>query len=234
MKNIQAFQRITSIILTVIIASVAVVGVSYALRGYFSQEKGPEQVVREFYTAWVDFEGNPMVERFYENHDLLTDDLELRIRQILDSFGIGGGFDPVLCAQDKPQSMEFVLTHQTDEKAIVEIAQDFGGNQKVIKADLVKERKRWLINEIICDSFSEDGAVVLDLDKVDRYIRENISELSPEQAVLGGTFYVTEIIFPAPGIAVVNYEDGHIALKAEVEYIFENNEVEIVSFEVFE
>jgi hypothetical protein len=47
------------------------------------------------------------------------------------------------------------------------------------------------------------------------YLRQNISLLSPESAVLGGTFYVTSVTWSDDGLALVEYEDGHIALKAE-------------------
>lgn len=62
------------------------------------------------------------------------------------------------------------------------------------------------------------------------YIRANISKLSPTPSVLGGTFYVTNITFPAKNIAVVNYEDGHIALTAEAHYTMEKGRVVIQSF----
>ena len=45
---------------------------------------------------------------------------------------------------------------------------------------------------------------------IESYVSQNISELSPEKAVLGGTFYVTEIQV-ADGKGTVEYEDGHIA-----------------------
>jgi len=50
--------------------------------------------------------------------------------------------------------------------------------------------------------------------KVENYIRENISTLSKEKEVLGGKFYVTKITFISSNEALVEYEDGHIALKA--------------------
>ncbi len=50
---------------------------------------------------------------------------------------------------------------------------------------------------------------------VEEYVRQNISTLSPEPAVLGGTFYVTEISVGDDGTGVVHYEDGHIALVAD-------------------
>jgi hypothetical protein len=52
---------------------------------------------------------------------------------------------------------------------------------------------------------------------IETYVRLNISELSPEKAVLGGTFYVTEIQ-ASNGRGVVQYEDGHIALVADFTY----------------
>jgi len=52
---------------------------------------------------------------------------------------------------------------------------------------------------------------------VEQYVSDNISELSPVDAVLGGTFYVTEIEAEG-GKGVVSYEDGHIALTADFIY----------------
>ncbi|MFZ4648118.1 MAG: Kazal-type serine protease inhibitor domain-containing protein [Patescibacteria group bacterium] len=48
------------------------------------------------------------------------------------------------------------------------------------------------------------------------YLRTNISKLSKTKAVLGGKFYVTEIKWLPSRVAIVSYEDGHIALKAKV------------------
>ena len=65
---------------------------------------------------------------------------------------------------------------------------------------------------------------------VENYIRDNISALSPEPAVLGGTFYVTSIQFISPNSSVVDYEDGHIALSAQVDFFVLENIVEIKNF----
>jgi len=53
---------------------------------------------------------------------------------------------------------------------------------------------------------------------IDEYLREHISELSPASAVLGGTFYVTSVRRTSDTTAVVQYEDGHIALTADVKF----------------
>jgi hypothetical protein len=49
----------------------------------------------------------------------------------------------------------------------------------------------------------------------EEYIRANITQLSTQPAVLGGTFYVTDIQWADDGTATVKYEDNHIALVGE-------------------
>lgn len=52
---------------------------------------------------------------------------------------------------------------------------------------------------------------------IEEYVRQNISALSPEQAVLGGTYYVTSIEAHG-GAGTVSYEDGHVAHTADFTY----------------
>jgi len=67
------------------------------------------------------------------------------------------------------------------------------------------------------------------------YLQENISDLSPKEEVLGGNFYVTEVEFIAPETCLVDYEDGHIALRAEANFqILENNQVDIIAFNLLD
>lgn len=62
------------------------------------------------------------------------------------------------------------------------------------------------------------------------YIRSHISELSTENAVLGGTFYVTDIEWQNNGTALVSYEDGHIALQGIAHVRTNGAEVNVESF----
>lgn len=69
---------------------------------------------------------------------------------------------------------------------------------------------------------------------VEAYVRENISRLSPEPAVVGGAFYVTNIEV-GNGTGTVEYEDGHIALVADFSYSLDGvGRVAIDSFKVRE
>lgn len=65
---------------------------------------------------------------------------------------------------------------------------------------------------------------------IESYVRQNISALSPEKEVLGGTFYVTDIQ-AVDGKGVVSYEDGHIALIADFAYTADDRTgIQITSF----
>jgi hypothetical protein len=66
---------------------------------------------------------------------------------------------------------------------------------------------------------------------IEAYVRENISTLSPEPAVMGGTFYVTDIE-AKDGSGTVWYEDGHIALVADFEYATDKYGITVHSFTV--
>jgi len=65
------------------------------------------------------------------------------------------------------------------------------------------------------------------------YIKAHVSELSPEKEVLGGKFYITNIVFENAGNAVVEYEDGHIALRAHVSFMVDGGKnVEVLKWEM--
>ncbi len=65
---------------------------------------------------------------------------------------------------------------------------------------------------------------------IEDYVRQNISSLSPEKEVLGGTFYVTNIE-AQDGTGTVKYEDGHVAYIADFTYTIDGSEkVTITSF----
>ena len=68
---------------------------------------------------------------------------------------------------------------------------------------------------------------------ISEYLKENISELSPEKEVLGGKFYITSIDFLSDQKIIAEYEDGHIALKAEIDFEYLDSEnIVIKNFEI--
>jgi len=66
------------------------------------------------------------------------------------------------------------------------------------------------------------------------YLKENISTLSPTKEVLGGKFYLTNLEYENANNAIASYEDGHIALKAQVNFEVKEKQVKILGFEIIE
>jgi hypothetical protein len=76
---------------------------------------------------------------------------------------------------------------------------------------------------------SAGGAATADTaveEKADAYLRAHIGKLAIEKAVLGGTFYVTSVVFSEnPGLSksgTIKYEDGHNAFKADFDYVVDS------------
>lgn len=93
-------------------------------------------------------------------------------------------------------------------------------------------RDQSLPGDITVNKGQDNNQVINHTEIFENYIRSNINELSPEPAVLGGNFYVTELVFMSNNSALVNYEDGHIALKAMITFSITNEEVVLESFEI--
>jgi hypothetical protein len=60
---------------------------------------------------------------------------------------------------------------------------------------------------------------------VEKYLRDNISALSTKKEVLGGKFYITKLIWIGDNSGIIEYEDGHIVLKATFDFEIKTNEL---------
>ncbi|MBD3248096.1 hypothetical protein GF382_02295 [Candidatus Falkowbacteria bacterium] len=67
---------------------------------------------------------------------------------------------------------------------------------------------------------------------VEEYLSEHLSELSPKKEVLGGKFYLGDLNFEGRDKVVIDYEDGHIVLRADVFYEIEDGQVQILEFKI--
>ena len=86
--------------------------------------------------------------------------------------------------------------------------------------------------ENIIESFILEN-VVNRKDLIVEYLKKNISALSPEKEVLGGTYYVTKFTDIDNNSGILEYEDGHNAYIAKVLYSLDNKGgVQISSFEI--
>lgn len=71
-------------------------------------------------------------------------------------------------------------------------------------------------------------------DVVRNYLKEHISELSPEPEVLGGEFFVTDLKYVDTNKYEVTYEDGHNMYVADFVFKIEGEEVIPISFDLVE
>ncbi|MEZ4114591.1 MAG: hypothetical protein R3B65_04170, partial [Candidatus Paceibacterota bacterium] len=77
-----------------------------------------------------------------------------------------------------------------------------------------------------------DCADLDDREIVAKYIRENISLLVPEKAVLGGSFYALKIrLIPNQKTGTFGYEDGHISGSASFSYERDGENVYLTNIE---
>lgn len=86
---------------------------------------------------------------------------------------------------------------------------------------------------LFSDTLEHGGAAVSDEEKVvvENYLTTHIAALSPEPAVLGGTFYITSIEL-RKGEGTVSYEDGHVAYTADFSYRLEDGKAVVSDFVV--
>lgn len=120
---------------------------------------GPSQVVQNFYTEWISYSGepptrNPITDRIYQTSGYVTDSLVKQLDETIESFE-GGGYDPVLCAQDRPESFSVQPAVVKGETAEVTVREDFYGEIKDVKTELVLQDNSWKIDKIICTPQAE-------------------------------------------------------------------------------
>lgn len=84
-------------------------------------------------------------------------------------------------------------------------------------------------NEVTDINYTEN-----DQELFNNFLRDNISAISPEPEVLGGTFYVTDINWENEREGVVSYEDGHIAFEAMFGFSYPDANKDEVQLDYFE
>ncbi len=110
----------------------------------------PEEVVESFYNWYMQYPGNPMVERAYRQSPFLTDQWIQQVDEALNSFQGQSGFDPFLCAQDIPERI-FVQPANTTQQdiAVVVVKSSFAGHSLTV--DLQRANGMdWKISAIRC------------------------------------------------------------------------------------
>lgn len=118
-------------------------------QGQAGEPADPEAALRAFYDWYLEYaqsSGNPLVDRAYAESDYLTDSFVTNVDEILDSFE-RGGYDPILCAQDVPESVSISAVEVESDSATAQVSTSFGNSFQV---QLARFDGVWLISDIIC------------------------------------------------------------------------------------
>jgi len=114
----------------------------------------PESVVKDFYQWYLGYSGNVMVDGAYRSSAHLTQEFIQKVDEIIASFD-RGGYDPFLCAQDRPggQSFDQALVSGDTARVVVHNIWNPDTEYEIstdVTVDLQKVDGEWKISDIIC------------------------------------------------------------------------------------
>ena len=118
-------------------------------------EQTPVEVVESFYGWYLDNLGyDPATGEFrkpeesdYSLRPEVSEELIARRAEIIASFE-GGGYDPLLCAQDVPTEIRAELVEASGQEALVAIETSFANHRFGVR---LERGERWEMVEVLCD-----------------------------------------------------------------------------------
>jgi len=148
----------------------------------------PEAVVSAFYGWYLDSMGdrssddfvNPLVEGLYRDSEFLSAGFVARIDAEVANRGRPGGGDPILLAQDVPESVAVQEASVNGDEATAVLLRYWGGNPEPspLVVHLRRENGRWLIDDVTPFEVPAAESVVpqplaptAGMDTVHRYVR---------------------------------------------------------------
>ncbi len=149
------------------IFAVVVIGVLLIIIATNTAIKSSDRTVSQFYTEWIDGKYS-LSDDSYTHADILSEVAIKNINAVVSSIS-SGGYDPVVCSQDMPSSVEVFPIINKGQTAEVSVRETFKTIVKDIKVSLIKENSLWKITNIACGdapkqetatSFEKEGNVV--------------------------------------------------------------------------
>ena len=107
----------------------------------------PHAVVDAFYRWYLSYGGNPLADDAYEQSPYLTMDLMGHVAELMASFD-RGGYDPFLCAQDRPEHIAVETVFMNDQTPLVLVASSFDDHFWTVNLRQVGDR--WQISNVTC------------------------------------------------------------------------------------
>lgn len=117
----------------------------------------PTQSVSQFYSWYFGYEGNPLASGAYKSSQLLSEKFKQKLETTLASFD-QGGYDPIICAQDKPTRYEVSRSQASGDGTRVQLKEMYDGTVYVLDIGLVKIGETWQIDEVRCPEAGQEEA----------------------------------------------------------------------------
>lgn len=121
-------------------------------------QPAPEEVVQEFYDWYLDYIGdrssgefrNPLVDGAYQDAPNMADEFVAEVDTLLaeQREQQAGGYDPFLCAQDIPTTIDVGSAQITADTAVVPVTTDFADHGFTV--ELTRVDDTWEIRNVVC------------------------------------------------------------------------------------
>lgn len=151
MKNKKLFSWILIMAVAILVSLVIIFPSALAFSGNKAYREntelssGIEETVKDFYNGYLQYDGNPLVDKAYQSNVFLSDDFII----FLDEFTSGGMmYDPILCAQDIPQSITVGDPTLSGDRATVPVETSFEGHH--FEVELKQVEGEWKIDNVHC------------------------------------------------------------------------------------
>ena len=112
-------------------------------------EVTPEEAIEGFFRWYAGYPGNPMADGALATSPVVTEGLLEKVDAVVASFeNSPAGYDPILCAQERPRSFRVEIIDRSPESATAAVHSEFDGHK--IYVGVMKVNGEWMIADISC------------------------------------------------------------------------------------
>jgi hypothetical protein len=147
------YRYISTVFLTLGLVLSGCAGAAGASTGASEEGVAPEEVVQSFYTWAIDWEFDPQQNgprppegKYYERPEVAPE-LVYHVERAIASFDGKGGYDPLFCAQDIPESIQVGKATIAEGQASVLVNTSFDTQFNVT---LIQREGQWKIQKVEC------------------------------------------------------------------------------------
>ncbi|MCW5850086.1 MAG: DUF3828 domain-containing protein [Anaerolineae bacterium] len=110
----------------------------------------PQAVVNAFYTWYLSYQGNPLVDHIYRNSAYVAPGFVQKVDSIVAS--TPGGYDPILCAQARPAQFTTELLNLQPPQSLVGVRTNIPGHSFQVALNTMGGN--WKISDVTCSPTS--------------------------------------------------------------------------------